>query len=171
MIYIGCTEKLRANLPNKKLEKQNDYQVTIKNWHASLKYFHHKKCILVTNDLTLFSVFLYGVKKNDLLNLDKLIKVEIKKSLLSEEFNQNEIKKVIDDEKIGFYRSNNRRVLGCMNDHIKNIDFMLSLEREKFIKEDNELNLLEIGSQLNRTPMVSYLKGFPIDALRNYING
>ena len=171
MIYIGCTEKLRANLPNKKLEKQNDYQVTIKNWHASLKYFHHKKCILVTNDLTLFSVFLYGVKKNDLLNLDKLIKVEIKKSLLSEEFNQNEIKKVIDDEKIGFYWSNNRRVLGCMNDHIKNIDFMLSLEREKFIKEDNEINLLEIGSQLNRTPMVSYLKGFPIDALRNYING
>jgi len=78
---------------------------------------------------------------------------------------------VIDDEKIGFYRSNNRRVLGCMNDHIKNIDFMLSLERENFIKEDNEINLLEIGSQLNRTPMVSYLKGFPIDALRNYING
>jgi len=171
MIYIGCTEKLRANLPNKKLEKQNDYQVTIKNWHASLKYFHHKKCILVTNDLTLFSVFLYGLKKKELLNLDKLIRVEIKNSLLSEEFNPNEIKKVIDDEEIGFYRSNNRKVLGCMNDHIRNIDFMLSLEKEKFIKEDNEINLLEIGSQLNRTPMVSYLKSFPINALRNYING
>ncbi len=57
-----------------------------------------------------------------------------------------------------------------MNDHIKNIDFTLSFEREKYIKNDSKINLLEIGSQLNRTPMVSYLKGFPIDALRNYIN-
>lgn len=170
MIYIGCTEKLRSNLPTKKIQKQNDYKVTIKNWHASLKYFHHRKCILVTNDLTLFSVFLYGVKKKELLNLDNLIRVEIKNSLLSENFTQNEIKKMIDDEEIGFYRSSNRRVLGCMNDHIKNIDFMLSLEREKYIKDDNKINLLEICSQLNRTPMVSYLKGYPIDALRNYIN-
>ena len=58
-----------------------------------------------------------------------------------------------------------------MNDYIKNIDFMLSLEREKYIKNNSKINLLEIGRQLNRTPMVSYLKSFPIDALRNYING
>lgn len=78
---------------------------------------------------------------------------------------------MIADEEIGFYRSSNRRVLGCMNDHIQNIDFMLTLEREKYIKDDNKINLLEIGNQLNRTPMVSYFKGYPIDALRNYLDG
>ncbi|MFW6247474.1 MAG: DUF6933 domain-containing protein [bacterium] len=110
-------------------------------------------------------------KKKELINLDKLIKVEIKNSLLSEVFSKNEITNVIADEEIGFYRSSNRRVLGCMNDHIQNIDFMLTLEREKYIKDDNKINLLEIGNQLNRTPMVSYFKGYPIDALRNYLDG
>ena len=107
MIYIGCTEKLRTNLTTQKLDKQENYHVTIKNWHATLKYFLHRKCILITNDLTLFSVFLYGIKKKELHNLKELFKVEIKNSLLSEGFSTNEVKKIIDDDEIGLYCSQN----------------------------------------------------------------
>ncbi len=107
MIYIGCTEKLRANLPIQIMNKQENYQVSINNWHATLRYFQHRKCNLITNDLTLFSVFLYGIKKKELHNLKNLLKVEIKNSLLSEGFSTNEVKKVIDDDEIGFYRYSN----------------------------------------------------------------
>ncbi|MBI9108762.1 MAG: hypothetical protein JEZ04_18615 [Spirochaetales bacterium] len=170
-IFLGITKKLSDQLKIKKLNNIDIYSPTVRMWHAGFKYINRKKCILFTNDLTLYSFFLYGVKKKELENLEQIFLEELIENLEYEEFKKDEIDKIIKEkDNIEFIKTNNRSVIGSMNDYFRLIPYYIEERIDKFIEYDGQINLIKLNSQLNRTPMQCSKKGFfPIDKLREVV--
>lgn len=81
-----CTMKIR--ITNKMKDKfkidfveENDNDVErFESWHANIFTFQRKTGVIIMNDLTRYSVVLFGIKKADISNLSDLIKEQLKKT-------------------------------------------------------------------------------------------
>jgi hypothetical protein len=167
-ITIGITQKLKDQLNIKFLNTVEKYSPVLWTWHAGLRVISRKKCILFTNDLTLYSFLVYGAKKKDLEDFPTFFKEFLIQNLESENLTQQEIEIIISDsDKISLTKSSNRSVLGSMNEFNRLIPFYLQKE---FDSNTNQINTIGINKKLNRIPMHCTKKGFyPIDKLKETI--
>jgi hypothetical protein len=161
MQYIRCTQKLLNEL---KIKLPNDKKVHfgfIGGWHANLLRFERRKCVLFTNDKTLYSVFVPGLKKPEFYHFDELFRHYLFKSLLNEGFSQPQIERVLSEyQTIVFGKTNNRSVLGSMTD--------LGFQLEYHIKASgglSYLDLMALNKQINRIPMKAIDHKYSIDVL------
>ena len=121
-MLIHCTQKLLAEIP----ERLIDPSASGESWHANLLRFDRRKCVLFTHDLTLYSVFVPGLKKPDFEHLDAVFGERLFKALLWDEFSQTQIERMLEACRIvRFTRSSNRSVLGSMNDMRFQIGWMV----------------------------------------------
>ncbi len=112
-LLIHCTQKLLAEIPSHLM----DSTAAGESWHANLLRFDRRKCVLFTHDATLYSVFVPGLKKPEFEQLDEVFGQRLFKALLWDEFPQVQIERMLDAARsICCTRSNNRSVLGSMND-------------------------------------------------------
>lgn len=161
MQLIRCTQKLFKELkvkPNEELPKFG----YIGSWHANLLRIDRKKCVLFTNDQTLYSFFVPGLKKSEFVHFDEVFRQNFFKCLLNERFSQNQIEKVLDEyREVKFAKTKNRSVLGSMND----LTFQI-----KYRVEDsgglNDLEPMDLNQALNRIPLKTIDYQYSIDALR-----
>ena len=113
------------------------------NWHCNIIDFGKIYAILLTNDKTLYSFYLFGLEKNDFKDFNQIIKQNIFKTMIGLGFEQKKFEVILESlENIKFSKTDNRGVLASMNQmmpHIYN-----SMEREK--------SLLEINKSLNDLP-------------------
>lgn len=68
-MLIRCTKKLLSELKvkptNEDLPKDPFW-----SWHANMFYIDRRKCVLITNDITLFTLFIPALKKPDFQKFD-----------------------------------------------------------------------------------------------------
>ena len=148
MQVIHCTKKLLSELGVSDSKVRPDYPSRIFGpWHANLIRIERRKCILFTNDSTLFSFLVPGVKKND--DFHDLFLLNLNSNLVIEGFVQRDtLKALAEYSEIAIAPTTNRSVLGSMND--------LAYQVESLISQAGGLgkaNILRINMMLNRIPM------------------
>ncbi|MBM4146179.1 MAG: hypothetical protein FJ240_07875 [Nitrospira sp.] len=168
MRLLHCTRKLLKELYVPLVEPDKIPQPTegLGNWYANLLRIERRKCLLFTNEKTLYTFLIPKVLKANLRNIEEEFLINLSYNLQAEGFGLDVINRVMKEyQEIGFAKTSNRQVLGSMNEFAFEYDF--------FIRREGGLEkarIIEINREINRTPM-SPLKGkYPIDGLRQMIH-
>jgi len=157
-MIMCCTKKLLTELKQNP-GKENAIIDSFWSWHANTFYIERRKCVLVTNDITLFTMFIPGLKKPDFQSFHFMFGQQLFKNLLHEKIPQKQIEKILlKCEDIKYKRTNNRSVLGSMNE--------LKFQLEYHIEAEGGLertDIFELNHRLNRTIMSSIKYKYPIE--------
>jgi len=165
---IHCTKKLLSEL-----EASPEGSITPEQssgflgpWHANLIRIERRKCLLLTNDRTLYSFLVPGVKKKDLGNFRELFSLHLKMNLVKEDFSPGDINKALEEYgEIAIAPSASRSVLGSMNDLAYQADFLVS--RAGGLEKGD---MLIVNMMLNRIPMGAIKYHFSIDKVYELFN-
>jgi hypothetical protein len=137
------------------------------SWFANLLWFERKKCVLFTHGTTLFSFFARGLQRAQLRRLPDLF-IEMLVRELAAEGLPAETFGAPSPEHLVLARTNNRQVLGCMNDLTVGIEHTVHSARGLAHVDMGELN-----HRLRRTiltPLYALGVRYPIDATRDFMN-
>jgi hypothetical protein len=170
MSLLYCTQKLLKELGNPHCKKPDTLPDTkgLGNWYANLLRIDRKKCIMFTNEKTLYSFLIPKVKKEILKNIIDEFLFNLNMNLQAEGFPLEVIHRVMQEyPDIGFARTASRHVLGSMNE--------LAFQYENLIVNRYEgienIRILGVNKDINRTIMrgIKYLH--PIESLQELLLG
>lgn len=71
-MILHCTQKLLKELGNPPLQTPDVLTTGLGNWYANLLVIDRRKCVLFTNEKTLYSFLLPNVKKENLKNFSTI---------------------------------------------------------------------------------------------------
>lgn len=164
MGIIRCTAKLLTELKTKPTNGPSQSPAWC-DWHANLLWMDRKKCVLFTNNQTLYSFFLPSMKKPLLRNFEEVFRLGLFKSLMTEGFADPQVGYVLrEHQHIVIAKANSRSILGSMND--------LAFQIKSMIYATGGLanaDLSEINRQLNRIPMRAIKYKVSIDELKQLL--
>jgi F0F1-type ATP synthase delta subunit len=167
-MILHCTQKLLKELGNLPLQKPDVPTTGLGNWYANLLTIDRRKCILFTNEKTLYSFLVPKVKKDNLKNIVDEFLLNLSMNLQAEGIPIEVISKVMQEySDIGFAKTVNKHVLGSMNE--------LTFQYKDIIMNRyariEQVKALELNREINRTIMggINYLK--PVESLRELLLG
>jgi hypothetical protein len=167
MRIIHCTQKLLKEL-NESITDINKIPSNpegLGNWYANLLRINRRKCILFTNEKSLYSFLIPRVVKKNLNDIESEFLTHLSYNLQKEGVSLGVISKVQQEcSEIGFAGTSNMSVLGSMID--------LAYQFEYFIMREGGIEnagILQINHTMNRTPMSAIKFTYPIDALRSLL--
>jgi len=167
-MILHCTQKLLKEIGNPSLQTPDVPATGLGNWYANLLVIDRRKCVLFTNEKTLYSFFLPKVKKENLKNIAEEFLINLNLNLQAEGFPIEVITNVMQEySDIGFAKTANKHILGSMNE--------LSFQYKDIIMNRyariEQVKALELNKEINRTIMgaINYLK--PVEALRELLLG
>lgn len=168
MTLLHCTQKLLNELRNPLLLDPDTLNPeTLGDWYANVLHIDRKKCILFTNEKTLYSFLIPKVKKVNLHNIEEEFLINLNLNLQAEGFGLESINKVMQEHtQLGFAKTSNKSVLGSMNEFAFEYDFLIRKEGGF----DN-VKILQINQQVNRTPMSAIKYQYPIETLKTLLLG
>ena len=138
-----------------------DAAQTLHDWHAHLFYLNRQKHVLFSHSTSLFFVVAFNVFKKDMIDLGSFFTKNLARCLYYEEFKADEINRIVGAVKeTDLSLTNNRRVLGSMNDLIKQYKCVIDW------REPSESELPEFQKGLNKTPMSMLKYNYPIERFR-----
>ena len=167
MLILKCTEKAarefgsrRSKLPQ--LSGEDD-PTLLGAWFVHAVQFGRRKALIFMNADTLFS-FLVPYRKEDLKDLQRLFLGSMLRHFLAEGLPPMAIERVMDDYRPGVVlaRTDDRRVIGVMNDAVANFRVVIQMQGGDLLAVD----LLEITRAINRTPQWKHGGEAPVDMLR-----
>lgn len=167
-MIIKCTQKLLRQLGEKPASptEPSDSNSKLGDWYANLLFIERKKCLLFTNEKTLFSFLIAGVKKEGLKKLPNLFSETLKSVLHQDGFDNNTIEDIISGFGIIRYgKTSSKSVLGSMVD--------IAFQYEVSISYEGGLlycNLPKIIYRINRTPMSAIDYSCGIKELKKIFN-
>ena len=136
------------------------------SWHANLLRIDRRKCVLFTHDKTLYSFFVAGLTKPHFENIREVFRQNLFKSLMAETLPQKYIEIFLDDiREIEIAKTNNRSVLGSMNDLTFQLKYQIADEGGLIVADISKLN-----HDLNRIPMSAINEIYSIYELQNLLN-
>jgi len=163
MQLIRCTQKLLKEIPENLIDGVADPAAS--GWHANLLRIERRKCVLLTHDEKLFSIFVPGLQKPDFAQLDEVFRQSLFKAMLWGNFSQAQIEQMLEAcWEVRFAKSNNRSVLGSMND--------MSFQIDWYVERDGGLalvDLVRLHNDLNRTPYKVVDYQYPAERLRAHL--
>lgn len=161
MHLIHCTQKLLKELAVPTVDPTQCLESTegIGNWYANLFRVERRKCLLFTNEKTLYSFIVPKVIKKDLGRIRELFLSNLYYNFQFEEFPVESIAEEYWD--IRFAKTANRSVLGSMNE----LKFMYEYEVYRYGGID-KVNLLEVNDWLNRSIFGALKYRHPVDVMR-----
>ena len=168
MRIIHCTQKLLKELGNPSLADTPTDAKGLCNWYSNLIGIDRKKCLLFTNEKTLYSFLIPNVKKANLKNIVPEFLFNLSFNLQAEGFGLDVISKVMQEyREIKFAKTDSKKVLGSMN------QIAFEYEIRVQMKEGlGNVRILEANKDMNRT-LRSILTGkeyfHPIEALQELI--
>ncbi len=128
-MIIHCTQKLLSELKIKPSEENHPIKDPLWSWHGNMVLIERRKCVLITNDATLFSVFIPALKKQDFESFNFVFGQYLFKNLLYENIPQGHIETVLSQsESITYMKTANRSVAGCMNEQIRYLQYFIQSE-------------------------------------------
>ena len=160
-MIIHCTQKLLAELKTKPTQGESASD-PFWSWHAKVFHIERRKCVLITNDTTLFTIFIPALKKPDFELFHFVIGQHLFKNLLSENIPQRQIEAVLSEcENIKYQKTNNRSVLGSMNDQKLQLEYLISAEGGLA-----RTDIYELNQNLNRNLLSAIGHKHPIKMLK-----
>jgi hypothetical protein len=169
MRIIRCTQKLLKEVGNPPLADIPADTDGLGNWYANITRIDRKKCLLFTNEKTLYSFFIPNVKKANLKNISDEFLINLSFNLQAEGFGLEVISKIMQEyNEIGFAKTASKKVLGSMN------QIAFEWEVRVQMKEGLEnIRVLEMNKEMNRT-LRSNQTGkeyfYPIEGLREVLS-
>jgi len=161
MTIIRCTQKLLKELKVKPVETEPSLGL-IGGWHANLLNIDRRKCVLITNDTTLYSVFMPGLRQPQFEMFPEIFGQELFRNLRCDNFTQQEIEIVLEElREIRIGKSNNRSVLGSMNDMTFRIKYLISRAGGL-----DAIDLTDLNQDINRNRLSAIGYGHPVEALK-----
>ena len=169
MRMIHWTQKLLKEIGNPYLIDIPTDTGGLGNWYANLTRIDRRKCLLFTNEKTLYSFLIPNVKKANLKDIVDEFLVNISYNLQVECFGLDIINKVMQEYKeIGFAKTASKKVLGSMNQ----IAFEYAIRVQMKEGLDN-IRILETNRDMNKA-LRTMLEGkkyfYPIEALREVLS-
>jgi len=168
MKIIGITQKLKVKTKIKIQEFPNEMPNKIDCWHANLYKYGRKTGIIFVNDLTRYSVLLFGMTKPQYSKIIDLFLRQLKRNMSIDNFTSEEIEKFTSGfDKVKYTKTSSRSILGTITDFLKFNDY--SGEDLNDLSQDiiDELNF-----SLNDMPVSPLAKEgftpFPNRALKEY---
>jgi hypothetical protein len=168
MRIIHCTQKLLKQL-NRDItpaDKTPANSEGLGNWYANLLWFNRKKCILFTNEKTLYTFLIPKVVKKNFGEIEGEFLTHLSYNLQKEGISLEVISKVQQEySEIGFAKTTNRSVLSSMN--------KLAYLCECYIIDGGGIEkarILQINHKMNRIPMIVLKYLNPIEALKNLLH-
>lgn len=164
MALIQCTKKLLDELEVDPKTEVNTSQL-LGNWHANLIKIERRKCVLFTNDATLFSFLAPKLVKADFKNLASIFIDHLVINLIYEGLDsyKDVILKEYQDN-LSFSKTSNRSVLGSMNDIAYSIKWRFHLDGGL-----EAVNYLELNKGLNRIPLKANKYNDAIECLQRQL--
>lgn len=149
MIVLRCTHKLLKELRLPKDELGDPGEGFLGSWFAHLFRLDRRKCVIFTNDRTLYSFIRYGLKRDDFDGLDEIFSTALAETLLLDGIPPETVRKIyVESHPAAFATTNSRSVLGSMNDLVRLSTHMVPV-KSRVTDED----IAAVNHQLNRTPM------------------
>jgi hypothetical protein len=158
---IHCTKKLMRELDVSSSESMATEPLSgvLGPWHANLIRIERRKCLLLTNDRTLYSILIPGVKKKDLDIFRELFALHLKMNLEKEGFGPADVCKALEEYgEIAIAPTKSRSVLGSMNDLADQADFLVGRAGGL-----DKADMLTVNMMLNRIPMGAIKYRYAID--------
>ena len=170
MTFIHCTQKLLKELGTPPLRSPDSLpdKQGLGNWYANLLRIDRRKCILFTNEKTLYSFLIPKVKKENLKNIIDEFLLNFNMNLQAEGFPLDVINRVMQEyTDIGFAKTSNRHVLGSMSELTFHCEYLI-IQRAG---EIDNVRILGVNKEVNRTIMrgIKYLH--PIESLQEFLMG
>jgi len=164
MELIRCTGKLQKEMGLKKKDLfEEDLSFSgLGPWHANLIHIDSRKCVLFVNDITLFNFIAADVRRREIRELDALFRTLLRCVLSEEGLDDLLIEQILSAyDKVRFAKTNNRSVLGSLNDLA--LHYKFHIQREGGVHSPM---VPAIISKLNRMPMGALKYVYPIEALK-----
>ena len=118
-MHLHCTKKVLDFLkPDiEEVDTDNDLYV----WHVNYSIIDRKKLLVFMNDLTRFTVVLYGVRKSDFKDIPLMLNMGIHNAMQKLGFTFEEIQKYFDNEKpvVTFSKTKNRKLVARLNKSVE----------------------------------------------------
>ena len=125
MQLIKCTQKLLKEL-KQEATTAVPLHSRLGSWHANMFHVERRKCVLVTNDLTLYTMFIPYLKKEDFKVFRVIFGQNLFKNLLYEKLSQKDIETILEEyQDIQYANTDNRSVLGSMNDQKYQLEYII----------------------------------------------
>ena len=169
MRLIHCTAKLLKELGNPPLQSPDTEPNAegLGNWYANLLRIDRRKCILFTNEKTLYSFLIPKVKKENLQNIFDEFLFNLNMNLQAEGFPLEVINRVMAEyREMGFAKTASKTVLGAMTQLM--FEFEVLIEMKEGL--DN-VKILEMNKDINRSLMRGSRHLHPIEMLQELLTG
>jgi hypothetical protein len=158
---IKCTKKLLNELPQTPTSKVPQTN-KLGSWHANIFLIERRKCVLVTNDLSLYAMFIPCLTKPDFKSFHLVFGQNLFKNLLHENLSQSEIETALEEyREIQYAKTDNRSVLGTMNEQKFQIEYMIEAEGGL-----GNTDVYALNSKLNRSIFSPTKHRYPIEILK-----
>ena len=151
-MLISCTKKLADALKIKVFEVVPLRRNPLFEWHANLFVYQRRKGIIVMNNLTRYSVVLYGLKAEHFKKFNELVLSAIEQTFRAEGFSDEVISNYVrTGSQVIYAKSNDRSILGQLVDVQYHLEWRLD-ERAPI----DSILLVDISKELNRIPLSEY---------------
>ena len=166
MRIIRCTQRLLRELgisPPDAEASVSDRE-GLGNWYANIIRLDRRKCLIFTNERTLYTFLIPGVLKRDLENIKNEFVSNLIFNLQNEGFDLEVIDRIRQEYKeIGFAKTASKIILGSMND--------FALQYEVLLPEAGiaHVKILHLNRKINMTPMSAINYAYPIERLKDVL--
>ena len=167
MLILCCTQKLlkEMSIPKSELAESIETVDQFGTWYSNLIYLSRHKCVLFTNENTLYSFLVAGVKKADLKDIQALFLKHLRINLESEKIELVKIDPLISQYQTFKLASTiSKSVLGSMNDMVHHCRYRS--DRMDIFQEDS---VLKLNKDLNRVPMKTIAYGYAIREMQELL--
>lgn len=132
------------------------------NCHADIFRMGGRRRMLITNDLTMFTIFIPELQENDFRFLDLVIGQHFVKNLLYENVDQNLIRDVFSEcEHMSFRQAYDEQALSSMKILRRKLQYIVRPTRDL-----DQVDFYELNAKLNRVALKSIGYNRPIDMLK-----
>lgn len=161
-MLLQSTKKMQDFVGVKTAEVPDETQ-RFQSWHANLFYLNRKKCLLLTHNESLYSLFLYNVSKKELPMLMERIEKQLKEQMRRDDFTIAQIAFVLESlDEIRYTKTSDRSVLGYMND--------MSYIVKSRAAYNETTDALDLSRRLNSTPYKKAGFAYSLDMFKHLIN-
>ncbi len=169
MQILRCTKKLQKEmgLTKSDLSENEPSESCLGSWHVNLIHIDRKKCLLFVNDKTRFNFIVPDIMRAQIRELSRMFRSTLECVLADEGIPEMTINKIMSEyESIQYANTNNKSVLGSMND--------LAFHYKYHIQSEGGVHSYAVPSiikKLNRLPMGALDYVYPVEALKAVCEG
>lgn len=156
-MIFSCTKKVIDKIKKYKPVEKSKESIGLYNWYVDLINLERKNYFLFTNSKTLFSFFVYAGTKKELENIETIFESRLREQVIRDigTLKEYQDKALFSNENYRFVKTNNRSILGSMNDFKHQIKIQVWHKGE--LSKTYEL----INHLLNEVPMGGIDYDFP----------